>query len=421
MIFCSFSNNRPHVQMMRCTLFFIVITGLLLWFPPCSGKGVCQPAHTGILLADGQGNVLYSQNLHTPLIPASTLKILTSLAALKSFEKGFRYTAKADYDTASKSLKIKGFGDPLFISEIIQDFCLNLIKTKGLCQATPVRQIILDPSYFDPDIHIPGTGSSLNPYDATTGALCANFNTVMFKTDPVSGTPVSAEPQTPLPDIFITEIKKTGLAQGRILLSPDQRKVYPGLLIRHFLKENGIPVTGEVTIGPFGPDSDTVFSYHSLFSMEDIVQRLLKFSNNFIANQILLTMGARAYGPPATLEKGINALETFAKEGLGLTGIELAEGSGLSRKNRVTPFEMGKILTAFSPYHTLLQENQTEYYKTGTLSDVRCRAGYIKSKDNTLYPFVIMVNQKGQGYAAILRDLIDRANGLKGPKPKKQP
>ncbi len=420
MIFCSFSNNLPHVQMKRYTLFLIVITGLLLLFPPCLGKGACQPAHTGILLADEQGNVLYSHNLHTPFIPASTLKILTSLAALKSFEQGFRYTTKADYDISSESLRVKGLGDPLFISEIIQDFCLNLIENQALCQATPVRQIILDLSYFEPDIHIPGTGNTLNPYDATTGALCANFNTVMFKTDPVTGTYASAEPQTPLPDIFTTEIKKTGLAQGRILLSPDQRKVYPGLLIRHFLKARGIPVTGEVTIGPFGPDSDTVFSYHSRFSMEEIVQRLLKFSNNFIANQILLTMGASVYGPPATLEKGVKALETFAKEGLGLTGIELSEGSGLSRKNRVTPFEMGKILTAFAPYHTLLQENQTEYYKTGTLSDVRCRAGYIKSKDSTLYPFVIMVNQKGQGYAAILKDLIDRVHGLRGPKPEKQ-
>ncbi len=46
-----------------------------------------------------------------------------------------------------------------------------------------------------------------------------------------------------------------------------------------------------------------------------------------------------------------------------------------------------------------------EYYKTGTLSDVRTRAGYFEGHDNRLYPFVIMLNETRVGYENIRREL----------------
>ena len=112
--------------------------------------------------------IFYSQNIDTPFPPDSILKILTSLAAV-------------DY-----------FGmNPLFISEVIQDLCEQILaKTK----AKTIHNIILDHLFFHPDIHIPETGNSLNFYDATSGALCANFNTLSFKWSPLYGGYVSAEP-----------------------------------------------------------------------------------------------------------------------------------------------------------------------------------------------------------------------------------
>jgi D-alanyl-D-alanine carboxypeptidase/D-alanyl-D-alanine-endopeptidase (penicillin-binding protein 4) len=129
-----------------------------------------------------------------------------------------------------------------------------------------------------------------------------------------------------------------------------------------------------------------------------------------MANQLILAMGADKDGSPATLAKGVKVLEAFSREKLGLTQLTLAEGSGISRKNRVSPQQMLKILIAFMPFHDLLNLKGEEYYKTGTLSDVRCRAGFILGKDKRLYPFAIMVNGKNKGYDAIHRDLLRRVN-----------
>ena len=68
---------------------------------------------------------------------------------------------------------------------------------------------------------------------------------------------------------------------------------------------------------------------------------------------------------------------------------------------------MLSIVKEFKPYHRLLRKKGNEYYKTGTLSGVRTRAGFLKGKDNTLYPFVIMVNRKGGHYHAVKRRLAE--------------
>lgn len=374
---------------------------------PAAAKANAMGKKAGVILADDQGKILYSQNKDTPFPPASILKILTSLAAVDYFGMDHRFKTLYAYDKGSKDLYIKGFGDPLFISEVIQDLCEQILAKTNV---KTINNIILDLSFFHPDIHIPGTGDSLNPYDATSGALCANFNTVSFKWSPLYKGYVSAEPQTPLLPEFLEEIKSSGQRQGRILLAPKQRNDYPGLLIKFFLKKRGVPVTGMVSQGGFDPADGQTFSFESPFNLEELLQKLLKYSNNFMANQLILAMGADKEGPPATLAKGVSVLKAFSWEKLGLTQLTLAEGSGISRKNRVSPQQMLKILMAFMPFHDLLNLKGVEYYKTGTLSDVRCRAGFILGKDKRLYPFVIMVNEKNKGYDSIHRDLLRRVN-----------
>ncbi|MCP4764513.1 MAG: hypothetical protein GY870_22245 [archaeon] len=118
-------------------------------------------------------------------------------------------------------------------------------------------------------------------------------------------------------------------------------------------------------------------------------------------------MGAKIFGEPATLEKGIKAVKLFAKQNLNLKNLKIHEGSGLSRQNLISPSQMLTILLKFMPYRSLLKHKNHDYYKTGTLSNVRTIAGYLLGSDNRLYPYVIMVNQKNQGYEAILQHLIN--------------
>ncbi len=382
---------------------FTLLCIILIFIAP---PAMAMDKDTGVILADDQGKILYSRNKDRPFTPASILKILTSLAAVDYFGMDHRFKTLYAYDKISKNLYIKGFGDPLFISEVIQELCGQILaKTK----ARTINNIILDHSFFHQDIQIPGTGNSLNPYDATSGALCANFNTLSFKWSPIQRGYVSAEPQTPLLPSFLGEVKASGQKQGRILLSPKQRRDYPGLLIKFFLTKKGVPVTGIISQGSFDPAKGQ-FTFESPFTLEEIIQKLLKYSNNFMANQLILAMGADKEGAPATLEKGVNVLEVFSRKKLGLTQLTLAEGSGISRKNRISPNQMLKILMEFMPFHGLLEIKGEEYYKTGTLSDVRCRAGFIRGNDKRLYPFVIMINKKNKRYDSIHRDLLRRVN-----------
>ncbi len=358
-------------------------------------KRAAEHPDTGILVTDDQGRRLFSKNPDVPYVPASILKILTSLAALSQWGENHRFTTLAGYDPDSGILYIKGLGDPLFVSEVIRNFSQQLVENFGMQE---VKGIVIDQSHFSPEISIPGTGQSLNPYDATTGALCANFNTIHFTWDATERTFVSAESQTPLLALFIPDIRDTGLKQGRILLNTEERYRYPGLLLTHFLEKLGVHVTGPVKTGSVpdsvlkkSPDSPfTLLSLSSPWTLEEVVAKLLKYSNNFIANQVMLALGAHIHGPPATLDKGIRVLSDCAASLPDWETARMAEGSGLSRLNRITPSQMGQLLLAFMPYHQLLQRSDTQYYKTGTLTGVRTRAGYFIGTDQRLYPFVIM-------------------------------
>ncbi len=358
--------------------------------------------NAGVVLADAQGNILYSQNREKLFIPASILKILTSLVALDLLGPDYRFSTAWYLDPDSKNLYIKGFGDPLLISEVIEELCHTIILT---AKPTLIHDIILDQTYFSDQIQVPGKGSSLNPYDAPVGALFANFNTLLFQWDKKEKRFISGEPQTPLLPVFLGDIKKTRLKQGRIVLSKQQGMMYPGLLVKFFLEKNNIAVTGSVGLGKYEGKQEGGNTFLSPFDTKQVVQKLLKYSNNYIANLVLLTLGAKTHGPPATLEKGVKTVKLFSKQRLGFDHLSISEGSGLSRSNLISPDQMIKVLIEFMPFYFLLNRQVQDFFKTGTLSGIRTRAGYISGKDGRLYPYVIMVNQKNKGYDAILKKL----------------
>lgn len=373
-------------------VFFFLFFGV----PPIfAGQG------TAAMLGRSDGTILYEKNIDRQLVPASILKIATALAAFHYLGEDFRYKTGAGFEKSTGTLYIKGFGDPLFISEQIRPFCREITSKLHERNIQRIDRIVLDNSYFSEAIAVPGKGGSLNPYDAPTGALCANFNTVKFKWDSSNQHYASAEPQTPLLPFVMEKVRQTGLKKGRIVLDREKSRLYPCFLIRHFLKENGIRVDGRILQGTMPENLSVSISRRSDFTLDVIVRKLLKYSNNFMANQLLLTIGAKQSGPPATLQKGVKAVSDYLTGQLGLTSFKLVEGSGISRENRISCREMISIVQEFKPYHRLLRKKGNEYFKTGTLSSVRTRAGFFRGKDNTLYPFVIMVNRSGGHYQDI--------------------
>lgn len=353
-----------------------------------------------LLITDPQGRVLFSKNVEKMLVPASTLKIFTALVALHYLGPDHRFVTEF-YIDKDNNLKIKGYGDPLLISEVLLEI------SKSLCtKINKIDDIICDDSYFAQPLTIPGVASSTQPYDAPNGALCANFNTVNFSRS--KGIFISAEPQTPLLPFALKRIKQSGQGKGRIVLSHNNNEctLYAGHLIKYFLENEGIKITGAVKTGSVQKSSDRlILRYISRRSLEEIISRILDFSNNFTTNQLLVAAGAKAYGSPGTLDKGVTAALSYAKDILGLKHTRIAEGSGISRKNRTSAKDMGKVLNAFEPYHSLMRHEGKEFYKTGTLIGINTRAGYIEKTKGQLYRFVVLLNTPGKSSVSIMEKI----------------
>jgi len=354
------------------------------------------------LLTDARGNILYQKNAAKALVPASVLKVFTALTALYYLGPDYRFVTNFHQD-AQGNLKVKGYGDPSFTSEDLLEIAETM---KG--RFRQFNDLILDADYFRTPIVIPGREFSTNPYDAPNGALCVNFNTVFFKQR--NGIQVSAETQTPLLPIALTRIRQSGLKTGRITFSHDHNEItlYTGHLLRFFLAKEGIKIKGTVKIGRINPERDAlILKRRSKFKLTQVISRLLEYSNNFTANQLLIACGAKAYGAPGDLDKGLKAARVFARDVLKLENLQIAEGSGISRQNRITALTLLKILNAFEPYRHLMRHQGREFYKTGSLTGVKTRAGYLKANNSQLYRFVVMLNTPGKSVGVVMKKLKD--------------
>lgn len=400
----------------KATIWFILI-GLCQFSQGLSGSlfagNVSDLRHLignndAITVANPQGYIIFSKNGDKKLIPASTLKIFTALVALHYLGPDYRFITEF-YQDNNQNLKVKGYGDPLLISEVLTEIAASLSL-----RVNAVTDIVLDDSYFDQPLTIPGISSSSEPYDAPNGALCVNFNTVYYKK--VNGTYISAEPQTPLLPFALKKIKISKQNEGRIVLSHnnDECTLYAGHLFKYFLEKEGVQINGGVKIGRVQKEKDTlVFTYVSQFTLLEIIEKLLEHSNNYTTNQILIAAGTQAYSPPGTLDKGVQAAISYAKNILHLKNFKIAEGSGISRENRISANDLERVLEAFAPHHHLLRYEDGDFYKTGTLLGINTRAGYIENAEGALYRYAILINTPGKSADRITRRLLSVLNELK--------
>jgi D-alanyl-D-alanine carboxypeptidase/D-alanyl-D-alanine-endopeptidase (penicillin-binding protein 4) len=352
------------------------------------------------LVATPEGKVLFGKNAGKQRIPASTLKVLTALAALDHFGPSYSFKTEFYRDPVG-NLKIKGYGDPLLISEVLHHISTILSR-----KAKSYGNIILDDTYFKSNIMVPGCDQTSNPYDAPIGALCANFNTVAFRRKK-SGQIYSTEKQTPMIPFMVRQIRAQGLRSGRRTFTHNSKDaaLYVGELLRYMLKKRGVNMQGNIRLGSVTRQDTLIFTYRSMFPLEAVVEKMLHSSSNFMANQIFVALGAAVYGPPGNLAKGVRATQAYIQRELGLKHIKIVEGSGLSRKNRLSAYDMLAILEKFKPYKDLLKSRDRVFYKTGSLRGIRARAGYIESDLFGPCTFAVFFNRKGSNPRAMVRCL----------------
>jgi D-alanyl-D-alanine carboxypeptidase/D-alanyl-D-alanine-endopeptidase (penicillin-binding protein 4) len=165
---------------------------------------------------------------------------------------------------------------------------------------------------------------------------------------------------------------------------------YAGELIAAFIAKSGGSLKGEITTGSVPEGLEPVYVHSQSRPLSEIVSQMLIGSNNYIANQLFLEIGAHRLGGPVSLEKSLKvANENLAEHGLS-ESIKLVEGSGISRDNRFSARGLATVLDRFAPHAGLMRRTRAgSRYKTGTFSGVRTLAGYAKTKKNGTVPFVI--------------------------------
>lgn len=376
--------------------------------PALSGakETIARLAPSGLVLVmDENGNELIAQNADEPFVPASVAKVVTAWVALEVLGPDHRFKTWFYLDE-NRVLYIRGGGDPFLISEELALLGPQIVAAIG---KEPVTGIVVDASYYPSDLSIPGIEATGEAYDALNVALAVNFNTINAVR---SGKSVrSAEKQTPITPLAISQFRARGPnGRGRISLAQEDPSVsvrYAGELIAAFIKRAGGSVKGEISLGPVPEGLEPVYVHEQSRTLSQILRQLLVGSNNYIANQVFLEIGAHRFGGPVSLEKSLLA----AHEILALHRLEgdiyLEEGSGISRGNHFTARGLAELLDAFAPHAKLLRGRRGgSRFKTGTFSGVRTLAGYANTAKHGRVRFVISLSgNTGKMRYRLLREI----------------
>ncbi len=344
-----------------------------------------------ILFVDKNEQALESKNPNLQFVPASTVKVLTSLLALEHWGEDYRFKTEFYLDEATNSLWIKGYGDPFLISEELNEI-VHKIKLKGIEELDGIGT---DSSHFSKTIAIDGQGQSLNPYDAAVGAVAANFNTINIRV--YENSISSSEKQTPLTPLANQLANGLPIGTHRINLgNAEHTPRYFAELLKAKLNKASIPTDTIMLKGRIPSQAKLLFVHENSNTLSFVIKSMLEFSNNFIANQLFLALGADIYGAPANLEKSQKVMNEFIRNKYDWANYSIVEGAGLSRNNHLSAHQLIEILESFRPYIYLMpSQTNSIYAKSGTLKNVSTYAGYVL-KNEHWSPFAIMINQAVQ-------------------------
>lgn len=373
-------------------LFFNFLL-LIAFFMPVqlqAKTGLQQFSHlskAGLLMQDPLGNVLESRHANKAYIPASTTKLVTAWLALTHWGENHRFKTNFYWEPQTRTLSVKGSGDPFLVSEEIA-LIASRLKQKGVRQ---VENIVLDTSLFEPNLIMPGTGRTNNPYDAVPSALSANFNTVYVKK--VRGKTRSAEAQTPLTRFSrrVGRRIKRGKLRVNTGRNPRDAEHYFAELLIAFLQPKHTKVQ---IFNDRIPQQSAIYTHVNSKTVGEMIKPMLKYSTNFIANQLVLKMSQEQYQRPANAGDVANYMQTRLSQAFPhWRHFKLKDGAGLSRKNRLSPKQLVDLLGEFKRWSYLLPEIEKNVYaKSGTLNKVSTLAGYIDN-NGQLEPFALMMNQ----------------------------
>lgn len=422
------------------------------------------PAAVAVLLQEaGTGRTLLAHNAQAPMNPASVVKLLTTIAALDQLGPAWTWATPVwlngpvENGVLDGSLHIQGSGDPKLVVERVW-LLLRRVMAQGVREIR--GDIVLDRSAFAPAQGSPADfdGDATRPYNVLPDALLLNYKSVTYTflpdaargvarvlVDPVlAGTQVDAAVRLgagPCGD-WRAALKPAFGDAARIRFAGSfpaacgerswpvadaDPATYNARLLEALWRDMGGRLGGRIVDGPAPAVAAPTFEQRSP-TLAEVVRDINKFSNNVMAEQLLLTLARqRDPGVPASAESARELLQGWLVERTGELppGTLLDNGSGLSRQTRLGAALLGRLLqqawsSAAMPElvsslpasgldGTLRRSRAAPgraHLKTGSLNDVAAIAGYLLADSGQRYVIVAMINHPNAGAARPALDAL---------------
>ena len=325
----------------------------------------------------GTGRLVYGRNADLPLRPASNEKLPVALAALDRLGPRFRIPTRVlgegrlDGSVWRGRLVLKGYGDPTLGRDDLATLAREL-KAQGILRVT--GRVLGDESYFDDRRTAPGWKPSFYKRE------CAPISALVVDGARVAGRVVD-DPALAAAAAFRRALVAHGIA------------VRPGVATRA-AAEDAVPLAD--VLSP---------------SVAWIVRRMNRQSDNFIAEMLLKGLGAEKLELGTTAAGARVVRRVLRERGVPLAGVRIVDGSGLSRRDRLTGRAIVALLIsawsdpeASRPFYTslptagvngTLERRMTSgpaygnvHAKTGTTANASALSGYVKTR----YVFAILQN-----------------------------
>ncbi|MFT4626996.1 MAG: D-alanyl-D-alanine carboxypeptidase/D-alanyl-D-alanine-endopeptidase (penicillin-binding protein 4) [Myxococcota bacterium] len=430
-----------------------------------------REGEVGIAVVDLEtGELVFGEAPTRPLVPASTMKVLTAAAALRYLGPAWRFTTEVYVDgeidaegTLNGNLYIKGTGDPTMVVERLWKLVMD-IRLSGIERIA--GRVVLDETYMKPEYRLPGWGKERDirvgpSYFPTLSALTLNHNAVGIIVGPGTAVGESARVQleTEAPD-YVTVVNEvtTGSSRSRRWLDIE-REVVDGRMrytvtgsvpagaeagwyyrtvedptshfaaaLAHLTKSQGLSVARGFRRGTVPQSADLLFVRRSA-PLGALLMEMNKNSLNLHAELVLRALGAEVEGGSGTTAKGLTVVARYLSElGVPEEQYTLVNGSGLSRTAGLSPASITAVLADMAGR----SETYGEFYaslaiagrdgtlwrrltdapgrlrgKTGTIDGVHCLVGYVDGVGGRRYAFAFLVNGFTGGSSRVKR-LHDR-------------
>ena len=403
----------------------------------------------GVLVTDARGRVLAERNADRPLVPASTMKLLTTACALDLL--GPSWTTSTDFLVASAPdeqgrvagpLWVRGGGDPLLLAE---DLWAAVQELRAL-GVRAVAGLGADAGLFPGPPQPPSWRSRPpvpDPYAAPQGALSLAWNSleVVVRPGATGGEPARVDVFPLRGAVGIVNRATTGPATSlRIELdpSPDHRtrivvrgSIPPGAAphrewvhlhdparallggLRRLLLDAGIAVDGPLRFGTVPAGAREIVRRKSR-PLAELVRAINKFSSNFGAEVLLRHLGATTRAGRRETAQGLEAVRAcLDRWRVPRARLVLADGSGYAPADRLTARALVAVLDASRRHpewgpellvslpraaedgsltHRLAALAGRVRAKTGSLSGASALAGELLRRDGSPLLFAILVN-----------------------------